>query len=269
MLPLIEAAVLKNITNIVLIAPEFDRDLLNRLNTTKLKNPTTNFVPIKFPTYDKDDILIDIATLSNGKFFDKNAHPSLDLMVKEMTIDNLGKVDRAIINESSSALVGGKGDTSKRVEELKKKFSKTMSVFDKNRLEQRIAFLSGGVAIIKVGAESDTERLYYRRKIEDAVNAAQMALRDGVIPGGGVALKEISEKLPVSIITKALKRPYEQIQENAGEEFVVPAEVVDPVAITISSLKSACSVAGMIATTEITVANKDVDNSKNHDSSEG
>lgn len=263
-LPIIEACASKNITNLIFIAPDFERDLLNRLNAMKLKMNYVNYVAVKLPTYDKDDILIDIATLSNARFFDNKTYPNVDAMTKEITVESLGKIDQAILGDGRSALIGGKGDTSARVEELKKQVEKTRSYFDRNVLEQRIAFLSGGIAVIRVGAESDTERLYFKRKIEDAVNAAQLALKEGVVPGGGMALFDAAATLPKSIITEALRRPYLQIQENAGGELSIGADIIDPVAITISSLESACSLAGMLLTTEVTVAIKDKDTSKNH-----
>lgn len=262
--PLIDAAINEKILNIIMIAPEFDRDLLNRLNATKLKSSGTNYIPIRLPTYDKDDILVDLSVMFGAKFFDKNAYPSLDAMVKDITTGGLGRMDRAIISDGSSAFIGGHGDTVARVDELRKIYDKTISIFDKNSLEKRIAYLTGGVAVIRVGADSDTERLYFRRKIEDAVNAAQMALKDGVVAGGGLALKQVSETLPESILTAALCKPYDQIQSNAGEKLEIGADIVDPVAITISSLQSACSLAGMLLTTEVAVAIKNEDKSKNH-----
>lgn len=263
-LPLIDQMSKAGLSDLIMIAPDFDRDLLNRLNTTKLKAPNTNFVAIRLPTYDKDDSLIDIATLSGAKFIDHKVYPTIDELSKDVRLENLGKVDQAVIGDGRSAFIGGNGDCRKRVEDLRKEYERTKSIFDKNKLEQRIAFLSGGVALIKIGAESDTERLYFKRKMEDAVNAAQLALREGVVKGGGLALKEISESMPENILTKSLKRPYEQIQENAGGLLEISDDVIDPVAITISSLQAACSLAGMLLTTEVTIAIKSEDKSRNH-----
>lgn len=263
-IPLIEKLVEKQVLNLVLIAPDFDRDLLNRLNTTKLKAPQTNYVAIKLPTYDKDDILIDIATLAGAKFLDKNTYTSLSDFANDMVLTSLGTVDKAIIGDVHSALVGGNGDTKKRVEELKKHAAKTKSVFDKDKIEQRIAFLSGGIAVIRIAAESDTERLYFRRKVEDATNAVQLALREGVVAGGGLALKSIADNTKKNILTEAIRRPFLQIQENAGGFLPISDNVLDPVAIVISSLQSACSLAGMLLTTEVTIANKEEDKTKNH-----
>lgn len=266
-LPMIESCAQAGITNVIMIAPDFDRDLLNRLNTTKLKAPATAFVAVRLPTYDRDDILVDIATLSGAKFLDHKAYSSFDELAREITVNNLGKVDQAIIGDGHSALIGGSGDTTIRVSELKKQLEGTKSIFDRNNLEKRIAFLSGGVAVIKIGAESDTERLYYRRKVEDAMNSAQLALKEGVVKGGGIALKEIAEEHDM-ILSSALTKPYEQIQKNAGGEFKIADDVFDPVLVTISSLESACSLAGMLLTTEVVIANKNEDTTKNHASPE-
>lgn len=264
---LIDECAAANLTNLVMIAPEFDRDMLNRLNTMKLKANTLNFVAVKLPTYDKDDILIDIAVLSGAKFIDKNAYASLEELEKDLIVANVGKVEQAILGEAHSAFIGGDGDTKKRVSDLRKQITKTTSIFDKNKLEQRLAFLAGGIAVIRVGAESETEKLYFKRKIEDAQNAAQLALREGVVHGGGIALRDIAKDLPENILTEALKKPYEQIQENAGGKLKIGEKVLDPVAVTISSLQSACSLAGMLLTTEVTIAVKE-DKSKNHASAE-
>jgi len=268
-LPIIEELAQAGIANFIIVAPEFDRDLLNRLNTMKLKAPAMNYVAIKLPTYDKDDILVDLATLSGGKLIDHKAYPNIDALARDIKVANLGRVDQAILGDARSAFIGGTGDTSKRVEELKKQLEKTKSYFDRNKLEQRIAFLSGGVALVRVGAESDTERLYFRRKIEDAVNSAQFALRDGVVQGGGLALHKASAELDQNILTNALKKPYDQIQENAGGKLEVGEKVIDPVAVVISSLESACSLASVLLTTEVTIAIKEEDKTKNHAESEG
>lgn len=267
-LSLIDECASAGLTNVVMIAPEFDRDMLNRLNTMKLKAGNLNFVAVRLPTYDKDDILVDIATLSGAKFIDQNVYQSIEDLEKDITIANVGKFEQAILGEAHSAFIGGDGDTKKRIQDIRKQIGKTTSIFDKNKLEQRLAFLAGGIAIIRVGAESDTERLYFKRKIEDAQNAAQLALREGVVRGGGVALRDIAKELPENILTEALKRPYEQIQENAGTPLKIGEKILDPVAVTISSLQSACSLAGMLLTTEVTIAIKEDDKSKNHASAQ-
>lgn len=261
---LLDEMATKNVLNLIMIAPDFDRDLLNRLNTTKLKAPLTNWMAIKLPTYDKDDILIDAATFAGAKFIDHKAYASFDDLTKDIKLDNLGKVDKSIMSDAHTAFIGGTGKTKDRLEELKKLRAKTKSIFEKTKLEQRIAFLSGGIAIIRIGAESDTERLYFKRKMEDAVNAAQLALQEGVVKGGGITLRDIAKKLEPNILTNPLKRPYEQINENAGETIIVSDKIIDPVAVVISSLEAACSLAGMLLTTEVTIAVKEEDKSKNH-----
>lgn len=266
--PLIAECAEKKITDLIIIAPDFDRDLILSLNKTKLDVPKTNFLPIKLPTFDKDDILIDIATISEAKFLDKNTFSTYDELAAKLKVEHLGKIDRAEIGASSSFLIGGKGETKKRVEELRGQLEKTMSVFEKDKLEQRIAFLTGGVAVIKIGAESDTERLYYKRKVEDAVNSTQLALKDGVVRGGGLVLKEIAESMERNILSNAIMTPYTQIQKNAGGTLEIAENIFDPVSVTISSLQAACSLAGMLLTTEVAIAIKNPDKDKNHAQSE-
>lgn len=252
--PVISELTEKNIKELVIIAPEFSRDLLNRLVTTKL-NAGVSVVALKLPTFDKDDVLIDIATLTEAKFLDKNTFAKYDDFKKELTSFSLGKVEKAVIGEGKTVFIGGKGNTKNRVKELKKQYEESLSEFDKDKIEKRIAYLSGGIAIIKIGGDSDSEKTYYKLKLEDAVNAVQKALKDGVVRGGGLALKEISEELEPNILSEALRAPYEQIQLNSGG-MEIGERVFDPVAVTESSLKSACSLAGMLITTEVAVAYK-------------
>lgn len=261
-LPLIEAVTTKQITNLVMIAPDYTKDLLARLVTTKLKAPNTNYIALRLPTYDKDEVLFDIAALTGAKFMDKGAYPSLDDFAKDLKVENLGRTDKAIIRDSTSVLIGGSGDTTARVEELRKQKAKMRSVFDKDQMDKRIAHLSGGFAIIRVGGESDTERTYFRRKIEDAVNAVDAALKEGVVKGGGLALKEIADQTKEMV--NVLRAPYEQIQENAGGSLDIKDTVVDPVLITTAALKSAVSLANMLITTEVAVAYKNEDKTQNH-----
>lgn len=244
-----------NLTEVVIVAPDFTRDLLNRLNTTKVKTGVS-IVAIKLPTLGKDDLLIDLSILTGAKFIDKNVHSKYEDLVADIKVSNLGIAERAIISGDKTIIIGGNGDTKDRVEEIKKIISNTESVFDRDVLEKRIAYLSGGLAVIKVFAESEFEKTYFRLKIEDAVNAVQVALIDGVVKGGGIALKEISEEMSGEKFSKTILAPYKQIKENAGKELEITDDIIDPVKITISAVKSACSLAGMLLTTEIAIAYK-------------
>lgn len=263
--PLVTSLLEKEIREVILIAPEFSKDVLNRLVATKL-NRELNFtaVALKLPTFDKDDVLLDITTLSNAKFLDKNTFTKIEQFNEQIKFENLGKVDKAVIGEGKTIFIGGKGDTKERVKELKALRDASLSEFDKDKLEKRIAYLSGGIAVIRIGGESDSEKTYYRLKLEDAVNAVQKALKEGVVRGGGLALKEVAEELDENILTKALKAPYEQIQENSGG-LEIGEKIFDPVLVTISALKSACSLAGMLITTEVAVAHKNETKDKDED----
>lgn len=133
---------------------------------------------------------------------------------------------------------------------------KSQSEFDKHRMDERIAHLSGGFAKIRIGGTSDTERTYFKYKAEDAVNAVREALKEGVVRGGGLTFVEIADELGDTIISPALRAPYNQIQENAGSPFEIAENIIDPVTTAISALRSATSLAGVIITTEVTVAHK-------------
>lgn len=256
-IPLVESMGKNDVKEVVIIAPDFSKDLVSRLITTKVK---TGFsvVCVKQPVFGKNDILIDIATLVEAKFFD-----DMTDLKKDFDIASLGKANRAIITDSRTVILGGNGDTSKRVKQLKKTLNESESMYDKNNLEKRIAYLSGGIALIKVGAESDFEKTYFKLKIEDAINAVQYALQDGVVKGGGLALKEIAESFPGNILTEAIKAPYDQIQENAGGKLKIGKNIIDPVKTVISALKSATSLAGMLITTEVVIAYKNIKEKEN------
>ncbi len=239
---------------LVLIAPEFSRDMLNRLNTTKLKTDF-NVVALKLPTYDKNDLLVDIATLTQAKFFDKNVYTKIEDFIADIKVENLGRSEKIIIGDSKTTIVGGEGDTSNRVETIKSKLENTQSLFDRDMLEKRIAYLSGGIATLTIGGDSDFEKTYFKLKAENAVSSVEKALRDGVVQGGGLTLKSIGEDVP-TVISNALFAPYKQIQENAGGKLEISEDVLDAVSVTISSIKSACSLAARVLTTEVVIAFK-------------
>lgn len=241
--------------DIILIAPEFTLDLIKRMIATKVQFGM-NIIPIKLPTYDKDDVLVDIATLTEATFLDKNVLLSAEDFVKAVNFGQLGQVKKAIISESKTILMGGNGDTSDRVKEIKAKKAKSQSEFDKHRMDERIAHLSGGFAKVRISATSETERTYFRHKAEDAINAVREALKEGVVHGGGVTLRVIANEMENTIIAPALKAPYDQIQENAGGVLDIGPDIIDPLTTVISALRSAVSYAGIVITTEVTVAHK-------------
>lgn len=257
-IPLVELMGKNELKEVIVIAPDFTKDLISRLNTTKVK---TGFsvVCVKQPIFGKNDLLLDVATLSESKFFD-----DMTDIKKDLSLISLGKIERATISASRTVLVGGKGDTTKRVQELRDIFEKTESVYDKNTLEKRIAYLSGGIALIKIGAESEFEKTYLKLKLEDALNAVQYALQEGVVKGGGLALKDIATLFKGDMFSSALEVPYNQIQENAGGNLDIPDTIIDPLKTVVTALKSACSLAGMLITTEVAVVYKNI-KEKNND----
>ena len=129
-------------------------------------------------------------------------------------LEDLGSVDKIIVDKDKTILIGGIGDVTERIEQIKEEIKKTISEFDKKKLKERIATLSGGIGIIRIGAQSDSERDYWRLKAIDCVGATKAALEEGVVKGAGLALKEISETMEDNILTEAIKTPYQQIMNN-------------------------------------------------------
>lgn len=251
-------------SELIVIAPDFSKELLNSFVKTKIDSQFT-IVALKLPTFDKDELLVDVSLLTGAKFLDKNTYTAYEEFEADFDIKNLGTVTKAVLTNAKTLLIGGSGKTEGRIKELKKQIAESDSVFDKDKLEKRIANLDGGFATIKIGSYSDSEKTYFLLKAEDAVNAVQKALKSGVVKGGGLALLEVSEKLKHNILSEALKAPYKQIQDNAGGKLDIPDNVVDPVDITISSLESACSLASNLITTEVAVAYKNEPKNNNED----
>lgn len=246
LIPIIEELAKKGARELVIIAEDFSKELLQMFNYNHANGQFT-IVAIKAPFFGKAELYEDISTLTGGTFVDRNIKDSIEF-------SDLGKSEQVVIKDKTW-IIGGKGNTKDRVKDLKKELKTTISLFDKAKLEKRIAGLGGGIGVIRVGATSDSEREYLKLKVEDAVNAVKYALQDGVVKGGGVTLKQIAEKLPKSILTEALKAPYEQIQKNSGG-LKVGDNIIDPVKTTKSALQNACSIAGVLLTTEVAIAHK-------------
>ncbi len=192
--------------------------------------------------------LKDVAIYVGGSLLDENQN----MKISDAHVENMGQVNRLTANAEECVLVGGHGkkeEIKKRIKEIEEQIKIEKIPEFKPRLKQRIADLSSGVGIVRVGHNTQLEQLYVLDKVQDAVLATKEALRDGVVKGGGLALKEIAEKLPENILTESLKAPYHKIQENAGEEFEIPKNVVDPYNVIKVSLENACSVAGALITT--------------------
>lgn len=237
---------------VVLIAESFSIPVVNAL----LKARQDGFIPlaIKAPYIRKDMVLKDIATVTGGTFIDKES-----MKLEDFRPDFLGKAEQVVADQKKTLFLGGAGKIEDAIKELEEQKRFVKSEFEKTKLDERVAQLRGAIAVIKVGAKSDPEQKYLRKKLDNAVNATKAAIEEGVAPGAGLTLKKIAEKLPENILTNAIKAPYEQIQKNAGGKHEIGKDTIDPVKVTRIALENACSVAGVLLTTEAVVAERNED----------
>ena len=235
--------------SVIFIAPDFTPEALASMIKTQTNGDFTP-VALKLPTFDKDDILLDIATVTEAKLMDKKMYTSYEQFLNDITIDKLGRLDKAIIGEGKSKFIGGKGDVVSRVKDIKDLSDKSESAFDKDTYTKRIASLNGAVAYIKVGGVSDFDKGYYKLKVENAVGSVQNAFNGGVIHGGGVTLNKIADEIKGQLLSEAIRSPYKTIQANNGEPFEVPLTVIDPVDNIIGALRGACETAGKLLLVE-------------------
>ncbi len=232
-LPLLENLAQTGSKDLVIIADDCDGEALATFVVNKLRG-AFNVLVVKAPGYGdrKKDMLQDIAVTVGAEVISED----LGLTLEKTEAKHLGKATRIVSTKDNTIIIGGKGTKSEitaRVESLKKQLENTESKFDKEKLEERIAKLSGGVAVIRVGAATETEMKYLKLKIEDAVNATKAAIEEGVVPGGGTALAKISNRLSANlsdkntdpehfagyeIMLKALLMPLYNIAYNAGKE---------------------------------------------------
>jgi chaperonin GroEL len=241
-LPFLEKVAQSGKRELVIIADDLEGEALTTIILNKLKGGF-NVLAVKAPGYGdrKKEMLQDIAITVGGQVVTED----LGLSLEKADLSVLGKAQRVVSTKDSTVIVGGKGKKSAiedRVQSLKKQAAQTDSKFDKEKLEERIAKLTGGVAVMRVGAATETEMKYLKDKIEDAVNATKAALAEGIVPGGGAALAKVADKLAKKVDAKAhdeyttgyrillsaLSAPLMQIAKNAGREdaAVILKEVV-------------------------------------------
>ncbi|PTF97364.1 chaperonin GroEL [Staphylococcus chromogenes] len=289
-LPLLEQIVQSN-RPILIVADEVDGDALTNLVLNRMRG-TFTAVTVKAPGFGdrRKAMLEDLAILTGAQVITDD----LGLELKEATIDMLGTANKVEVTKDNTTVVDGDGDPTNidaRVNQLKAQIEETDSDFDREKLQERLAKLAGGVAVIKVGAASETELKERKLRIEDALNSTRAAVEEGIVAGGGTALMNVyknvsdidaegDEATGINIVLKALQAPVRQIAENAGLEGSVIVErmknadpgvgfnaatnewvnmleagIVDPTKVTRSALQHAASVAAMFLTTEAVVAN--------------
>jgi chaperonin GroEL len=274
---------------LVIIAEDVDGEALATLVVNKLRG-TLSIVAVKAPGYGdrRKAMLEDIAILTKGKAISED----LGLKLENINVEDLGRAKRVTIDKENTTIIEGAGnqaDIKGRIAQIKKQIELSDSDYDKEKLQERLAKLAGGIAVINVGAATETEMKEKKARVEDALHATKAAVEEGIVPGGGVALLRCieaakqakasgDEKIGVNIIVRALEEPIRQISENAGHEAsvvvdrvrkekgsvgfnaqvnkyedLIEAGVIDPTKVTRTALQNAASISGLLLTTEVLI----------------